>query len=384
MTTHLLAVWNPSYESDALQLHLEVLLTAMREARAGARSGEDEVYVWWGKVRSPNRQQPLPHLDRVLAIDDTIDAGDDPPEVNLYLTDYRSLYVAQLGGVTAEDMSGEAGFVPAYYRERGLACDFWFQLWDIRRLVLDDTPAVVRELAKLRNTGYHDRPVSLYGGMVDLPLLVTRADETRWFDEETRERLTGGRFWAEYDAERAGTGAMHRELRENRFGATAWEALDPAARGFLASAEEVFRRHRDDPAFDLTGVVIDLANAMEVQVNAVLQRGLRGAPVDIRLENIDGRTMDLSREGPLSLGQLARAIGRTQERFEHLKARLEHGDWFVGPLAAILNELTELRNPAAHGGRVPRLDAINLRNRIIGVGSEGQMLQLARVQPRLQ
>jgi hypothetical protein len=42
-------------------------------------------------------------------------------------------------------------------------------VWDIRRLVADDTPAVMEELKRLRNTRYHDRPVSLYGGMVDLP-----------------------------------------------------------------------------------------------------------------------------------------------------------------------------------------------------------------------
>src|SRR4029079_16316112 len=119
---------------------------------------------------------------------------------HLYLTDYRSLYVAHLAGVVADDRSGETGFVPSYYREKNLNCDCWFQLWDIRRLVLDDTPPVVHELAKLRNVRYHGRPVSLYGGMVELPLLVTRDDEARYFDEETRERLTGGRHWVEFDA----------------------------------------------------------------------------------------------------------------------------------------------------------------------------------------
>ena len=56
------------------------------------------------------------------------------------------------------------------------------------------------------------------------------------------------------------------------------EALDPAARAFIASAEEVFRRHRDDAAFNLHGVVTDFANAFEVQVNQLLLAGMRGAP----------------------------------------------------------------------------------------------------------
>ena len=293
---HLVGVWNPTYDADAMDAHIAILLAAARERRAGKRD-DDDVYVWWGKVRSSNRQQPLPHLEEILAIDDAL-AGDDgeDPEIHLYLTDYRSLYVAHLGGITAEDMSGQDGYVPEYYREKALNCDCWFQLWDIRRLVLDDTPAVVHELSKLRNVRYHDRPVSLYGGMTDLPLLVTRDDEPRYFDEETREALTGGRYWVEFDAERSGVGQMQQELRENRFGHEAWSNLDPAARSFIATAEQVFRLHRTDAAFDLAAVVLDLAKAIEVQVNVVLRVAMQGADRTVRYVNIDGRSRDLSHE----------------------------------------------------------------------------------------
>jgi len=35
---------------------------------------------------------------------------------------------------------------------------------------------VIEQLRQLRNVRYHDQRVSLYGGMVDLPLVVTRPD----------------------------------------------------------------------------------------------------------------------------------------------------------------------------------------------------------------
>lgn len=94
-------------------------------------------------------------------------------ETHLYLTDYRSLYVAEIGEVTDEDVrtdEGEHEHMPAYYRD--YAIDFWFRLFDLRRVVTGDTLEVINELKKLRNAGYHDRPVSLYGGMVDLPLVA--------------------------------------------------------------------------------------------------------------------------------------------------------------------------------------------------------------------
>src|SRR6266542_2253260 len=131
---HLVSVRNTSYERDALERHVEVLLGHAREFREGRGGDEDTVYVWWGRVRSPHRQAPLPHLDEILALDTEL-STDDPPEMHLYLTDYRSLFVAHVGEITRESGGAdpaEERHVPAYYRRDGLMCDFWFRLWDIR------------------------------------------------------------------------------------------------------------------------------------------------------------------------------------------------------------------------------------------------------------
>ena len=109
-----------------------------------------------------------------------------------------------MGEITAEhlprEQPEELDHMPSYYRDQ--FADFWFQLWDIRRLVADDTPAVIEELKRLRNTRYHDRPVSLYGGMVELPLIVTREDGASWFSD--RDVLTDGQLWAQREAELRG------------------------------------------------------------------------------------------------------------------------------------------------------------------------------------
>jgi hypothetical protein len=361
-----------------MDAHVSILLRCARELRDGKR-GEDDVFVWWGKVRSSNRQQPLPHLSDVLALDNQF--APDAPELHLYLTDYRSLYVAHLASVTTDDMSDDPDHVPSYYREKSLNCDCWFQLWDIRRLVLDDTPTIVHELAKLRNVRYNERPVSLYGGMVELPLIVTRSDDARFFDEETREKLTDGRYWVEFDAERTGTGAMQQDLRENRFGNAAWSALDPAARSFIATGEHIFRTHHSDAAFELSAVLVNLAKAVEVQANALLLSAMRAAETGVRNANVDGATKDLSRSGPFSLGQLARIIGGDRPRNEYLRRVL--GDWYATSLPPILDELAKLRNSAAHGGIVERDEIVRLRNRLVGVGSKGDLLDLALVRPRI-
>ena len=208
---HLVTVWNPSYADDAMEQHLAVLLDRARNKTLSP----DDHYVWWGKVRSENRLQPQGHQDDILAIGRAIEAdADDAGEVQLYLTDYRSLYVADIAEISATLDDDQQGAVPAYYARRNLLCDFWFLLADIRLLVADDLPGVIAELRALRNVHYHDKPVSLYGGIVDLPLVVTRPDGQRYFDLDERNAVTDGRLWAEWDAEQgSGVAAMERDLQ---------------------------------------------------------------------------------------------------------------------------------------------------------------------------
>jgi hypothetical protein len=304
-------------------------------------------------------------------------------EIHLYLTDYRSLYVAHVGEILADDVRADEDaelYVPRMYDD--VQCDCWFRLMDIRRLVLDDTLGVIAELKKLRNTHYHDRPVSIYGGMVDLPLVVTRPDGARFFEPAVRDLYIDGRSWAEFDAEQVGLGAIERDLRENMIGDEAWQGLDPAARTFVATAEKMFRDHRHDSAVDFSPVLVSFAKAVEVQANDVLRRALVALPSAQRRANVEGTTVDLAHDGPWSLGQLARVVGEDQAINAALKGRLHGGQWFAASLPPIMRDLAESRNPAAHGAKVGRDAARRVRDAMVGVACVGTLVELGRVRPR--
>src|SRR4051812_1865001 len=113
---HLLAVWNPSYAVDAMDAHLRVLLDTISEFRAG-KVNEQDVRVWWGKVKSKNRLDELPHLAEILAMNGELSTnGATGREMHLYLTDYRSLYVGHIHEITAHEVTKDDGaHVPAYY-----------------------------------------------------------------------------------------------------------------------------------------------------------------------------------------------------------------------------------------------------------------------------
>lgn len=381
--THLVSVWNPSYTSDAMGAHLAVLLewARLRDEERGV--DDDGVYVWWGKVRSPNRQQPQTHLDEMRALDASLEVPGGR-ELQLYLTDYRSLWVADVVEIHEGELPrAESRHAPAYYEREKLNCDFWFKIADARRLVADDLLAVIEELKLLRNIHYNDRPVSLYGGMVDLPLFVTRPDGREFFDPFVRDAITGDRLWAQFDAlEGGGTAEIERDLRENTLGEVAWAGLDPTARTFLATAERLYRDHRRDPAFDFAPVVVSLAKAMEVQTNRALMTAAAKLTVPVRSVNIDGNSVDLTRHGFLSLGELARVIGGERELNDALAKVLQNGRWFVASLPAILDDLKDYRNRAAHSAPMDVRTAGAWRERILGIGCLGDIVELAKVKPK--
>jgi hypothetical protein len=373
---HLVAVWNPSYAVEAMDAHLRVL-RAWSQRFDDGNATDEQLYVWWGKVKSPNRQQPVAHREdaRTAAL-----AARDADEVQLYLTDYRALYVGEVLDVAAGDLPAvEQEHVPPYYKEGQLRCDHRFKLGDNRRIVADDTLQVVEELKQLRNVHYNDRPVSIYGGMVDLPLVVTREDDRRFFDPDERDQLTDGVLWAEFDAEAgSGTAAMERELRENRFGESLWSALEPATRTFVATGERLFREHRLDPAFDFAPVLTSFAKAIEVQANAVLRRALAKMPRAARMVNGDGITVDLAEYRSLGLGELARAIGGERELNVGLTGALENGRWFTQQMPPVLDELRQVRNPGAHAAVIDRTTVKRWRDQIVGIGCAGLLVELAR------
>ncbi|MEO8564225.1 MAG: hypothetical protein ABI601_19250 [bacterium] len=379
---HLVAVWNPSYARNAMEEHLAVLLAHAAALRAG-RVRDEDVYVWWGRVRSRNRRTALANIEDVRAIDAALE-GEDAPETHLYLTDYQSLYVADLAEIHFGALPDEErSHVPGYYASDRLECDFWFKVWDVRRLVSDDMGATIEELKRLRNVHYHDQPVSLYGGMVDLPLVVTRPDGTQFFGEDERDVATDAALWAEFDAQMGpGIMAVERSLRDDLMGELAWSALDSTVRSFIATGEKVFREHRNDPAFDFAPVLGSFAKAIEVQLNVVVRQVLPRIPRELRLMNVDGQTVDVIERSSFMLGALVQLLAEEEKRSVALAAALVNGGWLTREFAAALDQFREVRNEGVHEGRIDRRTATHWRNQLLGVGCVGHLVELARVKVR--
>lgn len=175
---------------------------------------------------------------------------------------------------------------------------------------------------------------------------------------------------------------MERELRENLLGDEIWMALDLSARVFIATAEKIFRDQRSDPASDFGPIISNLAKALEVTCNRVLHQVGSRLPRELRQVAVEGGSgVDLANGNHLSLGQLAHTLRGKRPLHRALQQRLENGDWFLDSLPKLLDEVVRVRNPGLHRERVDRETATRLRNKLMGVGCLGDLVQLARVQP---
>jgi hypothetical protein len=378
-----------------MDAHLAVLLNAIQAHRNG-EVAENDVYVWWGKVRSRNRVQELPHAHVIREIAQELASGGSNQETHLYLTDYRSLYVGQVTQmVDVEIRENEKGRIVEYMRTRqrpssplpkgqlpqySLDVDWWFKLSDIRRLVLDDTVSVVRELALLKNTQYHNRPVSLYGGMVDLPLVVVSDEERSYFSADERDHLSQRNWWVELDAQRGrGIAEVERDLRDNVIGEAAWSAFDPTTRAFIADGERLFRAHRKDPAFDFSGAILNFAKAIEVHFRSLVRAALAADPELNAVVTINSKSADLRKVEMPTLGQIAYLM-RNDAVFRNILKALKGSDWLINDFVSTLGKLAPVRNDAAHDQRIDVHTATEWRNGLLGVGCSSILVEFAKVQ----
>lgn len=383
---HLLSLWNPTYSNVAMDVHLRVLLHWARMGDQGEASVSD-VYVWWARLRSAGRKGDHPYKDQILELDEQIRKG---VETHLYLTDYRSLYVGHLAEITAtnipKERPEEKSHIPNYVLKH--EAGFWFRLRDVRQVVSGDLAGTELEIQKLRNTIRPDKSVSMYGGIANAPMIVTRSPSTQWFEDQ--EELTGGQLWAQLEAQLRGESKrVARQLRDNLFGSLLWRAMEPATRTFITSAEAVYRSRADDPSFDFSAVAIEYAKAVEVELNALIFPALRSfvahmPPKKRELHGTHGR-LDLGK--PVrhqTLGALVHYLDKSGFVRKGIWNTLKYdAEWILSDeVAQGLQNLLKLRNPAAHS-EITSGDAVQEhRASLLGIGCEGLLVRILQAKIR--
>jgi len=127
MAEHLLTVWNPIVDANAVKAHVDVL-TSPRD------------YVWWGRVYRMQRSgSDAMSADELAARFGHVQAFRDRMRGDfvLYVTDHRYMHACRASEIVFGDAlpESERRFVPSYYARCAVA--MWFRVHDVRALSFD-------------------------------------------------------------------------------------------------------------------------------------------------------------------------------------------------------------------------------------------------------
>ncbi len=363
---NLLTLYNPYYQKDVIEQHVNILLS---------QDSQSTATVAFGKIRSKLRDYEHPFEDKLQEI---YQSATRENYFQLFLTDYSSVYVAKVIEVVS---IGCQDIAPAYYRYKDLDVENWFVISDIRRIVHDDFEQVRdRILGNFTTPNFGDHHYAVYGNSYVYPLVVEMDNEVDYFETDNDEfRYFTEIFKSEKRLE------TKQALIDYRFGKEVFYSLHPNTQDALISAEIEFLENKDDPLYDFTAIVIHLSKAFEKEIY-LFMRSLfikliewdeRLGDIEYSVQGRNYRLSDYKNHKPnlgtnkflLNNQYIKKAIN------DHIKDFLLR--YFIfATISKTINAVQPVRNEAAHGETTSLRECVALRSRIVGIGESGVLCEL--------
>ena len=383
---NLLILYNPYYQANVIEAHLEVLKANGAVAFGKIRSKLKDKFGANDLCESAESLESLVNLLRdsgdsrnLNACGNSKDCGNpkdskvlnDSSDSNhsnflqLFLTDYANLYVAKVVDIvkTATDR-----LIPRYYKEKNLNVECYFIISDLREIVRDNF-AIIRDkyLANLTTPHFENHTYALYGNSYVYPLQVAQKEKICYFLGNTKHFLTLFKS-ADFLAQK-------QILMDYTFGESYLYALHPDSFENLIFAELEFHANKGDKLYDFSGVILRYAKAFEQECYLLILQmveilGAKDSAI-LRLKFGAGSKMkevaNLLSEKAM-LGAYLHIIDNLLKKHirEHLSAEFaSFCDRFTKDIAF----MQKARNPVAHSDFARFSEANEVRIRTIGVGA---------------
>ena len=364
---NLLILYNPYYQHDVIEQHVDVLLQ---------HETQKEATVAFGKIRSKLRDYKHPFEETLQRIYDSVDR-ENP--LQLFLTDYASIYVAKVIEVIPGDQEVNA---PAYYKEKSLDVENWFIISDIRKIVHDDfTQVRDRILGNFTTPNFGGHHYAVYGNSYVYPLVVEMDEPVNYFEEENEFRFFTEIFKSAQRIE------SKKQLINYRFGAETFYSLHPNTQDALISAEMEFQENRNDPLYDFTAVVIHLSKAFEKELYLFLRKLFiflmekeeKLKSIRYTVQGLDFILDDYRHHKP-NIGTnkyLLKNPAIKQALNDHIKSfALKY--FIFSSITTNITTIQPVRNEAAHGESTSFHTCETLRNMVVGIGESGALCDFVR------
>lgn len=319
-----------------------------------------------------------PQTSSLQALQSLLESSNSP-FLQLFLTDYASLYVAKVVKIAE---NADESIIPSYYKDKKLSVEGFFIIEDLRELVRDDFVSVRDEyLANFTTPDYDNHTYALYGNAYVYPLIIEQKQHLTYFESDERHFLQLFKS-AEF---------LHQKqvLADYTFGERYLYAMNPDSFDNLIYAELEFHACKGDRLYDFSSVVLKYAKCFESECYLLVKRLI--SVLSQRDESVLSLTftqMGKSFEVRSLLTNKA-MLGAYNHLIDSLlKAHIkEHlSDEFINVCRKLTKQIAfiqRVRNPAAHTECTSFEQANNLRARLVGVATQSVLVMMIKARTQL-
>jgi len=366
---NLLILFNPYYQSDVVEQHLNVLI--------------DKEKVAFGKIRSALKNREHGFEEQLNEIYESVD---EKSYLQLFLTDYSNIYAAKVVKVTDDDMLDIA---PSYYKEKNLEVESWFVITDMREIVRNNFEVVREEiLSNLTTPNFGDHSYAIYGNNYIYPLIVDMKEEIDYFQSTDDEfRHYPDMFKSKEYLQ------IKKNLIQYTFGDKWINRMHPNSLDNIVSAEMEYIQNRLDPRYDFSTVIIKYAKTMEQELYGFVKTLFKHLiNYDSSIENIsysvqqkESKIKDIFTHKP-NIGTYKFLL----KNFE-IKKVVESSidDYYTkkfisSTIPYYINTIQKIRNESVHGAAAKLGDVVELRANILGIAKLSMLVDVVKMKEKVK
>jgi hypothetical protein len=357
---NLIILYNPYYNNEVIEDHVRIL-NKYRDIT--------EAKVAFGKVHSARRDYDHPYED---IIDQICESASSKDPIQLFLTDFSSMYVCYVEKVTDKLEDVEA---PVYYENLNVAK--WFIASDIREITRNDFEYVRDQvLVNFTTPNFGNHTYALYGNRYDYPLLVEQKKLLNYFEnfDEGERHFTRVFKSVQY-------ATTQYDLMHYVFGKELLYAMHPDSLESLVMAEVAYREHKENATYDFSSIVILYSKVFENEsyyflrklFELLMMRDSSLEEIGYQVQRRDFVLYDYLTQKP-NLGTNKYLLGNSSiyqaytEYFNDYRKYASLLSLLKYDLKKATNVIQPIRNEASHGGQISKKECDDVRSVILGIG----------------
>jgi hypothetical protein len=359
---NLLILFNPYYQTDVIEQHLNLLIQNEKVA--------------FGKIKSKlkNKSDVLnEELEKIYSSTTSKDY------LQLFLTDYSNIYVAKVEKISSDDMSD---FAPAYYKEKNLEVEQWFLITDIRELVRNNFETVRDDvLSNFIIPEFDNHSYAIYGNKYVYPLIIDMKEKIDYFQKDDED------FFYYPNMFKSGKYLKIKEtLSKYSFGEVLVNQMHPNSIDSVISAEMEYEDNINNPIYDFSSVIVKYSKTMEQEiymfakflVATLIKYDSKINNISYSVQGKDFIIKDIFENKP-NLGTY-KFLFRNDLITKVIENNFEFDSklFVLKKFPKIINKLQNIRNETVHGNAPDIASVKLLRANILGIAKESILIEIVK------